>query len=509
MRPKRMTTGAVCALLAGLAWGGPNAPAPEPLDIVPMRPTITSPSRERDAGGNMVFKGNEWRRRHFHETVARRKAQGACDLVFMGDSITHDWDREGQKALRKYFGAYKPFNFAVGGQRTGNVLWQIENGALDGFQAKAVVLMIGTNNSAFQPIEEEPPIDTATAIRGILQAIHKKQPQARIVLMPIFPRQGLDGRCRLRNDAVNKLLTPMVDGRAAILFDISDLLMNRDGSLVEGAFRDGVHLAEKGFEIWGAALQPKIAEIMAAKPGDVIAGRLPAYVPLTRFTRETDDRKIASNGLDYKTTFTNMNSVWSRVYEKRRQIVNAPNGEIDLVMIGDSITHRWEYPESKPVYDKLRARYSVLNLGYNGQGVRGALWHALNGELDGYRAKVVTVMIGTNNGGGPEGPIREIPELLAAIRAKQPQAKILLMPIFPRGATADNPHRLKNEKVNEFLRTLDNGRDLFVLDEGDKFLNPDGTMSRDVMGDLLHPTAKGYQIWLDFMLPALDRLMAK
>ncbi len=498
--------------LAGLALMAGVVRADVPgtmLDIVPMRPTITSPSNERDAKGNVVFKENGWRRNHFRWLLEQRKKQGDCDLVFMGDSIAAGWNDKGKEAFTKYFGAYRPFNFAVSGQRTGNILWQIENGALDGFSAKAFVVMIGTNNSGFQPIEEEPPIDTATAIHGVLQAIHAKQPQARIVLMPIFPRQGLDSKARQRNEAVNKYLTSIVDGRTVIFFDIGDLLMNRDGTLVEGAFTDGLHLAEKGFDIWGAALAPKIAEIMSAKPGDVIAGRFPAFVPPLRFSLEKSQTNIPSSGLDYRSTFGRLNDVWRRVYEKRRQIVNATNGTFDVVMIGDSITQRWEYPYAKDAYAKLCARYSVLNLGYNGQGVRGALWHAVNGELDGYAAKVVTVMIGTNNGGGPEGPIAEIPFLLEAIRRKQPQAKILLMPIFPRGATADDPRRLKNDKVNEFLCTLADGETIIYLDEVNRFLNPDGSIGKDVMGDYLHPTGKGYQIWYDFMTPVLDGLLGR
>ena len=76
-----------------------------------------------------------------------KENQGACDIAFIGDSITQGWEGNGRNVWTKYYGTRKCLNFGVGGDRTEHVLWRFENGQLDGVKPKAAVLMIGTNNS--------------------------------------------------------------------------------------------------------------------------------------------------------------------------------------------------------------------------------------------------------------------------------------------------------------------------------------------------------------------------
>jgi hypothetical protein len=81
-----------------------------------------------------------------HEAFVKIAKEGTAELVFLGDSITAGWN--GQKEIwNKAFGAYKPVNFGIGGDRTQHVLWRLENGEFDGIKPKAAVIMIGTNNS--------------------------------------------------------------------------------------------------------------------------------------------------------------------------------------------------------------------------------------------------------------------------------------------------------------------------------------------------------------------------
>ena len=96
---------------------------------------------------------------------------------------------------------------------------------------------------------------------------------------------------------------------------------------------------------------------------------------------------------------------WEKRHAAKLAEIAASGGEIDLVFVGDSITHNWEGARGpgsdyggKPLAE-LKKRYSVLNLGFGGDTTRNVLWRLENGELDGYRAKCVMLMIGTNNGG--------------------------------------------------------------------------------------------------------------
>jgi beta-glucosidase len=113
-------------------------------------------------------------------------------------------------------------------------------------------------------------------------------------------------------------------------------------------------------------------------------------------------------------------------------------------------------------------------------------------------------MIGTNNADDtPEDRAEGIRAVLAKIAEKQPDATILLTPIFPSGATWDDPGRVSREKTNALIRTLADGGRIIWLDFNDKFLDADGNLSAEMMPDFLHPLEAGYRIWADALRPHL------
>ena len=191
----------------------------------------------------------------------------------------------------------------------------------------------------------------------------------------------------------------------------------------------------------------------------------------------------------------------------RRQAAGEPT---DLVFIGDSITHNWE-KANKPLWDEFWGKYHALNLGYGGDRTENALWRLQHGEIDGIKPKAIVMMIGTNN----TGSRHEAPELIYAgikrdiqeIQKHQPHAKVLLLAIFPREEQPTGGARVANDKVNAMLPKLADGKRVFFLNINKAFLAPDGTLSKDIMPDLLHPNADGYRIWQREMQPELDKLM--
>ena len=90
-------------------------------------------------------------------------------------------------------------------------------------------------------------------------------------------------------------------------------------------------------------------------------------------------------------------------------------------------------------------------------------------------------------------------------RTRCPNATILLQGIFPRGKSATDPARAKIKAINEIISKLQDGKNVLYVDFGEKFLSPDGSISPEVMGDYLHPTGKGYQIWADALQPIVDK----
>jgi lysophospholipase L1-like esterase len=130
--------------------------------------------------------------------------------------------------------------------------------------------------------------------------------------------------------------------------------------------------------------------------------------------------------------------------------------------------------------------------------------------LDGYSPKVAVVHIGTNNLGvnTPAEIAAGIRAICDEIHARSPRTTVLLLAIMPRGEKPD-AMRAKAAEVNKLIALLGFENGINFLDISLSFLNPDGSISRNVMGDFLHPTEKGYAIWAGAMEPTLKRLLGE
>jgi lysophospholipase L1-like esterase len=186
--------------------------------------------------------------------------------------------------------------------------------------------------------------------------------------------------------------------------------------------------------------------------------------------------------------------------------IKKANGDINLVFVGDSITDGWR-GGGKAIWQKHFAPYKALNLGISGDRTEHVLWRMKNGELDGYKAKLFVIMIGTNNGGDSAQDVAAgIDAIVKQIKAKQPQARFLLLGIFPRSEKPDAT-RAKNEEVNTIIAKMEDNKSIKYLDIGDKFLAADKTLPKDIMPDFLHPNAKGYDIWAQAIEPTVKQLL--
>ncbi len=184
--------------------------------------------------------------------------------------------------------------------------------------------------------------------------------------------------------------------------------------------------------------------------------------------------------------------------------------EVDLLMIGDSITHGWE-DAGQEVWREYYGDRNAFNLGFSGDRTEHVLWRLQHGEVEGISPEVAVLMIGTNNTGHRKGPPREtaagIAHILDELRQRLPETEILLLAIFPRGATPDDELRRINAATNEIIAGLADGEQVHFLNINDQFLDEAGTLSRTIMPDLLHPNERGYRLWAEAMEPTIVRLM--
>jgi beta-glucosidase len=204
---------------------------------------------------------------------------------------------------------------------------------------------------------------------------------------------------------------------------------------------------------------------------------------------------------------------WLRHHEDRKRWCTEK--DVDLLMVGDSIVFEWPRV-GKQVWEEFYGNRNAVNIGSSGDQTHHMLWHFQNGGLDGMKGKnpkLVLMMIGTNNRGEPEKHGEDtaygILALLKEIHSKLPESKIVLMPIFPRGDTPEDPGRLRNDEINRIIQTYVDNKTVHWLDIGHIFLDGEGKLNRALMPDGLHPNIEGYRVWAKAMEPTIRKFLGE
>ncbi len=205
-------------------------------------------------------------------------------------------------------------------------------------------------------------------------------------------------------------------------------------------------------------------------------------------------------------------SWWMPRHEQKLAEAKKLKGQVDLLFIGDSITHGWD-TGGKAVWDEFYAHRRPFNIGFSGDRTEHVLWRFQHGEVDGLTPKVAVVMIGTNNTGHRQDKAEDTSAGVAAIldelAQRMPETKVLLLAIFPRGEQPTDKLRLLNDQINGQLKVLADNERVFFLNINKTFLENDGTLPRVVMPDVLHPNTDGYRLWARAMEPTLRKLMGE
>lgn len=146
----------------------------------------------------------------------------------------------------------------------------------------------------------------------------------------------------------------------------------------------------------------------------------------------------------------------------------------------------------------------MLNLGFGWDRTQNVLWRLAHGEMDGLAPRMIVLNIGCNNFSATANARANTPEEVCAgiqlicdkLHAKSPASRIVVMGIFPRGASPTDPKRALHRQANELLAAALAGKPrVTFLDIGTKFVESDGSLSREMFSDGTHPTDKGYGIW--------------
>lgn len=205
---------------------------------------------------------------------------------------------------------------------------------------------------------------------------------------------------------------------------------------------------------------------------------------------------------------TNSEAWWNGNCERIDKDIAKMEGKIDVAFVGDSITARWRDSEN---WKGHWGGCNAVNMGIGGDQTQHVLWRLQNGDLDGYKAKLFVVMIGTNNmwarDADPAHAAAGVKAVLNLIQSKHPESKILLMSILPTGEKP-NPGRDKRMEVNKLISKFAGGN-VEYMDIWDKYLDADGNISKETMHDFLHLAPAGYDIWAEAIKGKVEEIVGK
>lgn len=194
--------------------------------------------------------------------IAKR---GDAELLFMGDSITDFWRNAegpfaGKAVFDKYFGRWNVANFGIAGDTTQGVLYRLQNGEGQGFSPRAVMLMIGTNNTARNTAPE-----IAEGIGAVVLELKKSFPRAKILLLAVFPRSRPNDPVRATIAEINRTIAKLHDGDQVHYLDIGQTFLDPQGNIPSDVMSDGLHPGAKGYAIWAEAVIKPIEQLMGSR----------------------------------------------------------------------------------------------------------------------------------------------------------------------------------------------------------------------------------------------------
>jgi platelet-activating factor acetylhydrolase IB subunit beta/gamma len=188
--------------------------------------------------------------------------------------------------------------------------------------------------------------------------------------------------------------------------------------------------------------------------------------------------------------------------------INKKRNPIDILLIGDSITRRWE--DNPEIFNRFFSKYNTINFGVGGDCIENLRWRILNGELDNIKPRLVVLHIGTNNlpTNSAEEVCKGIKDILKIFRDKLPESRILLIGLLPRNKDETGRDYMSMIKtINEKLKNAVADYNTEFTDLGNYFKETSSSVKEDLLPDGLHPAEKGFTVLGDLLIPCIEKLM--
>jgi lysophospholipase L1-like esterase len=438
------------------------------------QPTFFSTQILKQPGAGPFSSRSPYQNQHIADFI-RRNYVYTYSVVFLGDSLIEGWNN-----LKQAFPKLRVANRGISRDTSRDMLCCLQNTVID-LNPQAVVILGGINDLRATNNPPGTPESIATNYKLILTEIQRHNPKTPVLVCEILPSGIAPAETII---AANKAVDQVVAGFPnAVRLKTYAPFLSPDGSQNKALFTDTVHLTPAGYAVLQSILAPELEKLDLKRVNTAV---IPATQP--------------SNGY---------------IWIDRHNAVLKIKAELnpDLVFIGNSITHAWGgAPEGKPktgeaVLKKAFAGHRILNLGFGSDRTQQVLWRLDNGELEGLKPKWVVINIGTNNtsdGNTAEEIMDGIKAVCERVKKQTPDAKIILMAIFPREASPTCPRRKLINEINVKIAEYAKANGFDNPDIGAKFLDAEGNIQKALMPDYCHPVAKGYEFWAEVIKPLLS-----
>jgi lysophospholipase L1-like esterase len=218
-----------------------------------------------------------WQQRHREKLAELHR--GPVDLVFLGDSITQDYEQSGPPAYRdfrpvweKYYGDRHALNLGFSGDATSHLLWRIEHGEVDGIAPKVAIILIGANNLGRL---HWPAAEDIRGVEAVVAATRRKLPHTRILLLGVLPSERTEWATATTLE-INKALAATY-GNGSVpdvtYVDVGPVFMT-GGHLDRSLYLDPLlspsepplHPTPEGQARMAATIEPTLARLMGDRP---------------------------------------------------------------------------------------------------------------------------------------------------------------------------------------------------------------------------------------------------
>lgn len=195
------------------------------------------------------------------QSINENVKKGPVDVLWIGDSIVQNWEKQGKPVWDKYYAHRNAVNLGISGDRTEHVLWRLDHGNIEGVSPKLAIVMIGQNNGGSNTAEE-----IGEGVCAIVTKLRQKLPNMKILLLAIFPRAEKPNDERIVLAKANEIASKMADDQFVYYLDITKIFLRPDGAIPSSLMPDFEHPSLEGHRIWAEAIEPMVSKLMGDTP---------------------------------------------------------------------------------------------------------------------------------------------------------------------------------------------------------------------------------------------------